>query len=82
MAIELGRKVKDRITGFTGITTGRCVYLTGCNQVLVAPGVGADGSLRDSHWIDEQKIEYVDDSVISLDNGQTPGFDKPAPKGW
>ena len=52
----LGHKVKDRITGFTGIVIGRVEYLTGCNQVLVAAPVGADGALKDSHWIDEQRV--------------------------
>lgn len=30
--IILGRKVRDKVTGFEGIVTGRATYLTGCDQ--------------------------------------------------
>lgn len=29
--LELGLEVKDIVTGFRGIITGRCEYLTGCH---------------------------------------------------
>ena len=35
--IELGEKVKDTITGFTGIATARTDYLYGCIRVEVEP---------------------------------------------
>ena len=79
MTTELGRRVKDRITGFTGVVTGRVEYITGCNLVLVAPPLGPDGALRDSAWFDEQHVTYVDEERITIDNGSNPGFDKAAP---
>jgi hypothetical protein len=78
--IELGRTVKDRITGFTGVVTGHVVYISGCNQVLVAPPVDKDGKVPDSHWFDEQRVEYVGGERIVLDNTNTPGPDREAPK--
>jgi hypothetical protein len=78
--IQLGSKVKDKITGFTGIATGYCSYISGCNQVLINPPVSADGNFQDSHWFDEQRLERVDVSIITLDNGNNPGADKAAPK--
>lgn len=33
--VELGRRVKDKITGFTGIAIERVTYLHGCPQVNV-----------------------------------------------
>jgi len=78
--IQLGTKVKDKITGFTGIVTGYVQYLTGCNQALVQPPVAKDGTYKDSWWIDEQRLELVDNTVIKLDNGRNPGPDKAAPK--
>ena len=80
MTIELGRKVKDKITGFTGTVTGLCQYISGCNQALVAPAVGKDGVAKDSAWFDEQRLEYVGTEKVTLDNGKTPGFDRAAPK--
>ncbi len=80
MTIEIGRKVKDKITGFSGVATGRVEYLTGCNQILVQPPVGKDGSYRDSLWIDEQKLDVVGTTKVKLDNSRSPGFDRAAPK--
>lgn len=55
--IALGSKVRDVVTGFEGITTGRAEYLTGCTQYLVAPsGVDKDGKIRESYWLDEGKL--------------------------
>lgn len=34
---KLGLKAKDKITGFEGIITARCEYLTGCNQYCLTP---------------------------------------------
>lgn len=78
--IKLGSKATDKITGFTGVVTGYVTYLTGCNQVLLAPKVGKDGAAKEAHWYDEQRVS-VDAKFkpIALDNGAAPGFDKPAP---
>ena len=76
----LGRKVRDKITGFTGTATGYVSYITGCNQVLVAPQVKDDGSMLCSEWIDEQRIETLQSPRIVIDNGWSPGADRPAPK--
>jgi hypothetical protein len=79
--IKLGSKVKDKVTGFEGIATGYVTYLTGCNQVLVAPKVGKDGVLKDSAWIDEQRL-VVDSkaATVKLDNSKANGFDAVPPK--
>jgi hypothetical protein len=79
--IKLGSKVKDRITGFSGIVTGFVTYLSGCNQALVIPKVAADGTFKEGQWFDEQRLE-VDKKFkpIVLDNSTTPGSDVAAPK--
>ena len=75
----LGRRMRDRISGFTGIVTGYVSYLTGCNQALLAPPAKPDGEAVRAEWFDEQRLEFVDDSLITLDNGTNPGGDVPAP---
>ncbi|WP_309086432.1 hypothetical protein [Chelativorans sp.] len=76
----LGTKVRDRITGFSGVVTGRVEYLTGCNQVLVSPPAKEDGSLVAAEWLDEQRLEVISEDRILLDNGASPGCDRPAPR--
>jgi hypothetical protein len=82
MNIQLGRKYVDRITGFKGVAIGYVNYLSGCNQALLVPPVGTNGAYVDSHWFDVQRLaeDTTDDSVIVLDNVETPGCDKEAPK--
>ena len=79
MAVELGTKQRDKITGFVGVVTGRAEYLTGCNQCLLVPPV-KDGAYVDSQWFDEQRLEAVDRSRVTLNNGSTPGAYRLAPK--
>ncbi len=77
----LGFTYKDRITGFQGIATGYVEYLTGCNQVLLAPPIGSDGKPQEAHWFDVQRLALVEGvAQIVLENGLTPGCDAPAPK--
>lgn len=77
--MKLGVQARDRITGFFGTVTGYCEYISGCHQVLLTPVVGEKGEHRDGHWFDVQRIEITDPQAIQLDNGTTPGCDKPAP---
>lgn len=66
MMTMLGKQVRDRITGFTGVATARSEYLNGCVRILVEAKEAADGKLP-SDWFDEQRIEYVEagDGVLA-----------------
>lgn len=79
-AISLGRKYKDKITGFKGVATGHVEYISGCNQTLLVPKASKEGSLREAEWFDDQRLEATGSEVIRLDNAATPGCDKAAPK--
>ena len=80
MAVTLGHTYKDRINGFEGVCTGVVQYLTGCNQALLAPKCGPDGAMRASEWFDQQRLDDTGAPAVKLNNGPTPGFDRPAPK--
>lgn len=81
MDIALGQTVKDRITGFSGVVIGKVNYISGCDQALLSHKAKDDGTFVESQWFDVQRL-VVDSSqaVIVLDNGSTPGSDKPAPR--
>lgn len=73
-AIELGVTVRDRVTGFEGRVTGRCDYITGCNQYLVQPPIRDDGKWNDARWFDENRIEMTNAEALQLD-AATSGTD-------
>lgn len=77
--IKLGDKAKDVITGFVGIATGHCVYISGCNQWSLQPAVDDKGAIPTGTWFDEQRLVVIEASAVSLDNSKTPGFGSPAP---
>jgi len=57
MAIKLGDKVRDPVTGFCGTVTARAEYLSGCVQFMVEPSkVGQDGKPITEVWFDEQRL--------------------------
>ena len=77
--IKLGAEYRDKITGFKGVCTGYCEYISGCNQALLAPRVGKDGKPLAGEWYDVQRLEQTKAKSIYLDNGKTPGCDMAAP---
>lgn len=80
MNINLGNTYEDLVTGFRGVAVGHVEYMTGCNQTLLSPRARPDGSIVESQWFDDQRLK-VDElaPTVMLDNGETPGCDKPAP---
>ena len=54
--VELGSKVKDKITGFRGVAVARCVYLNGCVQFEIEPLQLKDGVPQKSFWLDEPRV--------------------------
>ena len=78
--MQLGTTMKDKITGFSGIATAHARYLSGCHQTLIVPKIDEKGSYRSGEWFDDQRLEKLGDEIVTLDNGETPGCDREAPK--
>lgn len=57
--IKFKAKVKDTITGFTGMVTARCEYLNGCIQYRVSPTIDKDGKMQEDYWIDSEQLEVI-----------------------
>lgn len=64
--IKLGMKVKDKITGFTGVTVGYDKYLDGRFRFCVQPIVDNNNNMRDSQWIDNSFLAAVEDGCAPL----------------
>jgi len=75
---NMGKNAVDRFTGFKGMVTGFCVYLTGCNQYLIQPECKDDNTYVEGRWLDVDRIEVLEGKKTSLDV-ETPGPDIAAP---
>lgn len=69
----MGLKIRDRLTGFEGICTGRAEYLYGCAQLLLIPKKGKDGKFPEGVWVDEQRCEAVGSRVVNIQRVATSG---------
>ena len=70
---ELGKIGKDKITGFSGVLTARCEFLTGCNRYCIQPTVLKDGKPIEGIYFDEAQIEIEGEGV----NGKSIQGEKP-----
>lgn len=61
---DLGDKVRDRITGMTGIVVSRSEHLFGCERYWVEPQEVKDGKPVDGRWFDQDSLELVTAGVI------------------
>lgn len=57
-----GKEVKDKVTGFTGICTGRTSWLYGCEQFCITPK-SKENATGDDKWFDDGRIEIIGDGI-------------------
>jgi hypothetical protein len=62
--IGLGDRVKDRISGFSGIVVARIEWLNYCNRYTIAPELLKDGKPVESQTFDEDDLKVVKASAI------------------
>lgn len=72
-----GDSVREKITGFSGIITGTCFYLTGCNQYLITAKPKDEFSEPIALWYDEGRIELLEKNYVSENDvsSEADGFD-------
>lgn len=80
MNIKLGQKVKDSITGFTGIATAHVKYLTGCDQIGVTPPVDKEGKCPDTAFFDHTRLKAVGKALIKPTNQTVGGPNRDCPR--
>lgn len=66
--VNLGDKVKDRISGLTGIATAIVRYISGCEQVSITPQEVKDGVPISGSYFDIDRIEVIEVGAIKLSN--------------
>ena len=63
--IELGDKVKDKITGFEGICISLNTWLHGCDRVGVESTSLHEGKPQDVQWFDVYRVEVIEAGVFA-----------------
>jgi len=61
--IEVGDRVKDKLTGFTGIVIAKTEWLNGCSRMGVQSEKLKDGKTMDAEWFDEVQLTVAKKSV-------------------
>lgn len=75
MTINIGDRVKDKITGLTGIVVSRHDYLHGCARFCIQPEILHEGKPVEQSTFDELQLDLVEAGVI-----QVGGRDKGGPR--
>lgn len=63
--VKVGDRVKDQITGFTGIATARYEYLYGCVRINVQSEKLKDGKVEDGFTFDEDQLQVVKAGAVT-----------------
>ena len=79
--LPLGAKVRDKITGFTGIVTARHEWLYGCLTYSVQPRDLHEGKPVDRQPFDEDSLEFIElahgDATEPTTGGPARGASRP-----
>lgn len=76
--IKLGAWATDKITGFSGIVTGRCDYLYGCRSYEVLPKkLDEEGQPVKPVWFDEKRLDSESDEPGGVARGPTQQHSHP-----
>lgn len=75
---QLGDRVREIVSGYTGVVTGCVRYLWGCEQVLVARA--DEKGKPESDWFDVGRIEILERAALApVANVSARGADTPPP---
>ena len=81
MKIKLGVKVRDKVSGFEGVTGARIEYLNGCVRCELIPPVDKEGKSRESEFYDEARLEVVKDTApVKVKKSSTGGYQDDPPR--
>ena len=85
MRFNPGDRVKDIISGFTGIVICRTEWIYGCVRIGVQPEKTAEGKPLESYTFDEPQLKLVKRAVVKAtpipnpELEETPHGDRPNP---
>lgn len=72
--IELGDKVKDTVTGFTGIAVAKVTYLQGCDRFAVQAPVKKNEKPQEWQYFDEPQLKVIKKKKVKQGKKDTGGW--------
>ena len=78
--VELGQKVRDRITGFEGVAVAKTEWLNGCWRISIQSKELKDGAPIDPQVFDIEQLELVEDTPAPP--AKRSGGDRPNVATW
>jgi hypothetical protein len=64
MKIELGQKVKCKLSGYKGTAVCRAEWLFGCVRISVQGSVDKDGKIPALECFDEEQLEVIEPEIV------------------
>jgi len=87
----LGKRVADKVTGYTGVIESVSFDLYGCVKVVINPGLDKDHKLGESRWFDVSRVDVLPDPAVmdppdwlgdtAQARGEQGAAEKPLPHG-
>lgn len=77
---DMGKEMKDVVTGFTGVATGFAQHMTGCDQYYLQPKIGRDKKFSDGRWFDVNSLMVTSEKQLKLDTEVDKGACCPMPE--
>ena len=74
--VKLGQKVRDKMTGFTGIATAKIEFLNGCVQIQIKPKAVKKDEMPDGVFVDVEQIEILDKKKKKTIRSKVGGYKK------
>ncbi|HED05845.1 MAG TPA: hypothetical protein ENI61_04080 [Ignavibacteria bacterium] len=71
--IKLGDKVRDKISGFTGIVVAKSEFLNGCIQCDIMPKCKTKDKMPEAQGIDIQSLEVIKNKPKKIKKSSTGG---------
>lgn len=76
--LNLGQKVRDRVSGLEGIVIARTEWLYGCRRYTVQPQGVKDGKPQEGSGFDEDALEVLPEALpASVKNTGGPQVEPP-----
>jgi hypothetical protein len=72
MSVNLGDRVRDKITKLTGIAIAETKWLYGCTRITIQPEEIKDGKPAENYCVDEPQLLIIKKNVVKKPKNETP----------